>query len=97
MKTVSRLLFLLSRRTALSLALALVVGACSSKEKTEIINQTPESITIQYDARYSTMSGVLADEHCAKYGKSAVLADSKKDDSVLRPHAATSVFDCVDS
>jgi hypothetical protein len=95
MKSVFPIL-VVSRRALLLCALAPVVAACSSKEKTEIINQTPEGITLRYDSQYSTMSGVDADEHCAKYGKRAVLADSKKDESIIRPHAEISVFDCVD-
>jgi len=61
-----------------------------------IINQQPNGITLRYDAGYPTMAGVEADEHCAKYGKSAVLAESRKDDSITHRHAAIGVYDCVD-
>lgn len=87
----------LSQRVLLLFPLALVVAACASTDEVVIIDQQPDGITLRYDDRYPTMAGVEADEHCFKYGKYAVLAKKKHDDSITDPHTATSVFDCVDS
>lgn len=84
-----------ARRQLIPCLLVVTLAACSGKEETVVLDQRPEGITIRYDSRYSTMSGVIADEHCAKYGKSAVLANSREDESIVRPHAAIGVFDCV--
>ncbi len=82
------------------LAVALAVAGCTSKEKNVIIDPQPEGITIQHDSRYGSMAGVEADEHCAKYGKTAVFDRTiKPDDGTLlvHPNATQSVFDCVDA
>ena len=80
------------------LAAVLIVVGCTSKEKSVIIDPQPDGITIQHDSRYGTMAGVEADEHCAKYGKTAVFDRTIKPDEgtlLLHPEATQSVFDCV--
>ena len=80
------------------LAAVLIVVGCTSKEKSVIIDPQPDGITIQHDSRYGTMAGVEADEHCAKYGKTAVFDRTIKPDDgtlLMEPYAIQSVFDCV--
>jgi hypothetical protein len=79
------------------LAAGASLAACSSKEKSKVINSGPDGITIQYDSRYSTMAGVDADEHCAKFGKRAVRVETKAPstaDKITEPYAAQGVFAC---
>ena len=76
----------------------LALAGCSSKEKNVIVDSSPDGITIQYDTRYSTMAGVDADEHCAKYGKLAVRTETRKlstMEEVADPYGAVGVFECV--
>jgi hypothetical protein len=80
-----------------ALIVALALAGCSSKEKSQVINSGPGGITIQYDTRYPTMTGVDADEHCAKFGKVAVRVETKKVssmESVTEPYAAQAVYAC---
>jgi len=87
----------LFRRALLLFPLALVVVACASTDEVVIIDQKPNGITLRADDRYPTMAGVEADEHCAKYGKFAVLAKKKHEDPLTHPYTTTSVYDCVDT
>ena len=88
-----------SWRMPMVLAAVLIVAGCSSKEKSVIIDPQPDGITIQHDSMYGSMAGVEADEHCAKYGKTAVFDRTIKPDEgtlLMHPDAIQSVFDCVD-
>ncbi len=79
-------------------ATMLALAGCSSKEESVIVDSSPDGITIQYDSRYPTMAGVDADEHCGKYGKSAVRTETKKPstmEEVADPYGAVGVFECV--
>ncbi len=99
MKRVSRF-DAFSWRIPMVLGAALVITGCSSKEKNVIIDPQPEGITIQHDSRYGSMAGVEADEHCAKYGKTAVFDRTMKSGSgtlLAHPNSTQSVFDCVDA
>ena len=80
------------------LASAVTVAGCSLRQKNEVINASPDGITIEHDTRYPTMAGVDADEHCAKFGKLAKRVETNKANAMERvshPHAAQAVFACV--
>ena len=84
--------------SAVAFATMVALAGCSSKEMNVIVDSSPDGITIQYDTRYPTMAGVDADEHCAKYGKSAVRTETRKlstMEEVADPYGAVGVFECV--
>jgi hypothetical protein len=81
-----------SMRFAVSLGLALWLAACAVR------HESPDGITIEHDAYQPELAAVEAREHCAQYGKKAVLVKTSPpapSASLLYLNSSLSMYDCV--
>ena len=79
-------------RYAVVVGLALVVAGCAVR------SASPDGITIEHDAFQPELAAVDAREHCAQYGKKAVLVGTSQpapSSSLLYLNSSLSIYDCV--
>ncbi len=71
----------------------MLLGACAVREA------SPERVVVEHDVLYPDLAEREAAQHCAKYGKRAVLVDRTPpapSASLFYLQARTSVFECVE-
>jgi hypothetical protein len=82
------------KRSVRALFPLLLLGGCVAMwgQAFNIRDNSPDAITIQYDANFTTPKAMqkLAQEHCARYGKKASL----KSDSRNLVHIDTAIYEC---
>lgn len=79
-------------RLAILLGGVLWIAGCAVR------HESPDGITIEHDAFQPELAAVDAQEHCAKYGKKAVLVNTSPpapSASLLYLNSSLSMFDCV--
>jgi hypothetical protein len=79
-------------RFAVLLGLALWLAGCAVR------HESPDGITIEHDAYQPELAAVEAQEHCAQYGKKAVLVNTSPpapSRSLLYLNSSLSMYDCV--
>ena len=79
-------------RLAALLALALWLAGCAVRQ------EGPNGITIEHDAYQPDLAAADAEEHCAQYGKKAVLVGTSQpapSPSLLYLESSISIYDCV--
>ncbi len=77
---------------------AVVVGLALGLVGCAVRNASPDGITIEHDAFQPELAAVDAREHCAQYGKKAVLVGTSHpapSSSLLYLNSSLSIFDCV--
>jgi len=79
-------------RLILLVGVGLLVAGCAVR------HASPDGITIEHDAYQPELAGVEAEEHCAQYGKKAVLVKTSApapSSSLLYLNSSLSMYDCV--
>lgn len=79
-------------RFVLLVGLALWLSGCAVRKA------SPEGITIEHDALQPELAAADAEEHCAQYGKKAVLASTSPpapSAAFLFLNSSVSTYDCV--
>jgi hypothetical protein len=79
-------------RSVVLLGVAFWLAGCAVR------HESPDGITIEHDAYQPELAAVDAQEHCAKYGKKAVLVKTSPpapSRSLLYLNSSLSMFDCV--
>jgi hypothetical protein len=81
-----------SMRFVVLLGLALWLAGCAVR------HESPDGITIEHDAYQPELAAVEAREHCAQYGKKAVLVGTSPpapSASLLYLNSSISMYNCV--
>jgi hypothetical protein len=81
-----------SMRFAVLVGLALWLVGCAVR------HASPDGITIEHDAFQPELGAISAREHCARYGKKAVLVKTSSpapSASLLYLNSSLSMYDCV--
>jgi hypothetical protein len=79
-------------RLVILLGVGLLLAGCAVR------HESPEGITIEHDAYQPELAAVEAREHCAQYGKKAVLVGTSPaapSSSLLYLESRISMYDCV--
>lgn len=79
-------------RLAVLLGVVLWLAGCAVR------HESPDGITIEHDALQPELATVEANEHCAKYGKKAVLVATSPpapSRSLLYLDSSLSMYNCV--
>lgn len=77
---------------------AVVVGVALGLVGCAVRHASPDGITIEHDAFQPELAAVDAREHCAKYGKKAVLVATSPpapSSALLYLNSSLSMYDCV--
>jgi hypothetical protein len=81
-----------SMRWVVLVGFALWLAGCAVR------HESPDGITIEHDAYQPELAAVEAREHCAQYGKQAVLVKTSPpapSSSLLYLNSSLSMYDCV--
>ena len=81
-----------SMRCVVLVGFALWLAGCAVR------HESPDGITIEHDAYQPELAAVEAREHCAQYGKKAVLVKTSPpapSASLLYLNSSLSMYDCV--
>ena len=79
-------------RLVLLLGVGLLLAGCAVR------HESPDGITIEHDAYQPELAAVEAREHCAQYGKKAVLVGTSPaapSSSLMYLESSISMYDCV--
>jgi hypothetical protein len=79
-------------RLVILLGVGLLLAGCAVR------HESPDGITIEHDAYQPELAAVEAREHCAQYGKKAVLVGTSPaapSSSLLYLESRISMYDCV--
>ena len=79
-------------RLVILLGVGLLLAGCAVR------HESPDGITIEHDAYQPELATVEAQEHCAQYGKKAVLVGTSPaapSSSLLYLESRISMYDCV--
>jgi len=77
---------------------AVVVGLVLGLAGCAVRQASPDGITIEHDAFQPELAAVDAREHCAQYGKKAVLVGTSQpapSSALLYLNSSLSIYDCV--
>lgn len=77
---------------------AFVVGLVLGLVGCAVRQASPDGITIEHDAFQPELAAVDAREHCAQYGKKAVLVGTSQpapSSALLYLNSSLSIYDCV--
>jgi len=77
---------------------AVVVGLALGLVGCAVRHASPDGITIEHDAFQPELAAVDAREHCAQYGKKAVLVGTSQpapSSSLLYLNSSLSIYNCV--
>jgi hypothetical protein len=79
-------------RLVILLGVGLLLAGCAVR------HESPDGITIEHDAYQPELAAVEAREHCAQYGKKAVLVGTSSaapSSSLMYLESRISMYDCV--
>jgi hypothetical protein len=88
----------LKRGEGVSMRVAVVVGLVLGLVGCAVRHASPDGITIEHDALQPELAEVDAREHCAQYGKKAVLVKTTApapSSALLYLNSSLSMYDCV--
>jgi hypothetical protein len=88
----------LKRGEGVSMRVAVVVGLVLGLVGCAVRHASPDGITIEHDAYQPELAAVEAEEHCAQYGKKAVLVKTSApapSTSLLYLNSSLSMYECV--